>query len=278
MILLSWVMGFLMIFLLLRVPVGMRRPIVMTVTFLGGAYWVLYWLWPMPTSRVAGAVPKDVVESVAFWVEDAVPVVTVISNVIAQMLLGLGVYSILHLHVGRMLKKQKDWGFSLLLLMSMLAMVIVGYWDWVTGLRKTRDGGATLEFQEYARDLLFDGLLQQMDAAMFSLVAFFIFSAAYRAFRIRSVEATIMLATAMLVMLSLLGLVEYASARFLTYFTKGDPGNFLNNFQLLDLSEWVRSNLERPSIRALEFGLGIGGLAIALRIWLGLDRGGANVP
>ena len=279
MVAVTWLVGFIGVFLLTKISTKARKPIVFTVTFLAGTYWLLYWLWPEPFNKTPGTIPKNFSESVGFLLQDGVPVVNTVANVLAQLLLGLGVYSILHMHLGKIFRKQKDWGFSAVLLISMFSMTIFGYWDWIqtqSGANITQDI-TSWGIPQFARDILFDGLLQQMDAAMFSLIAFFIFSAAYRAFRIRSVESTVMLATALLVMFSLMGIAEYASNQWIGSLTNNDPDHFLNNLRLLDLSEWVRSNIERPSIRALEFGLGVGGLAIALRIWLGLDKGGASL-
>jgi len=47
----------------------------------------------------------------------------------------------------------------------------------------------------------FRGFLTSLNATMFSLIAFYIVSAAYRAFRVRSVEAGVMMITAAIIML-----------------------------------------------------------------------------
>jgi hypothetical protein len=274
----SWAVGFVIVALLLKLPSKLQAPIVLISTFLAGTYWIVYWLWPTPPPIEPGSSVVTGAHPFVYLLQDSVPVVNTISNVLAQLLLGLGVFSILRMHLGRILRKQKDWEFSVLLLVSMILMVAFGYWDWLTANTSGSSlGSASWKFQQYGRDLLFDGMLQQMDAAMFSLIAFFIFSAAYRAFRIRSVESSVMLVTAILIMLSLMGLLEYASNNWIGKLTNDDPNHILNNLRLVDVSEWVRNYIERPSIRGLEFGLGVGGLAIALRIWLGLDKRGAGL-
>lgn len=272
----TFVVSLIVVYFLLQVPTRLRRPIVRTVTFLGGAFWIVYWLWPRAQDRGDNELPRNFVEAVSFSLEDGVPIISAVAQTLAGLLLGLGVYSVLRIHLGRLVKKQRDWPFSLILLLSMVAMVIFGYWDW--SMRRATgalyDDPANWLFPQYARDLLFAGTLQQMEAAMFSIIAFFIFSAAYRAFRIRSVEATVLLATALIVMLSLMGLVEYASARLLEPLGAGTPGALAENFTLASIADWIRTNVERPGIRALEFGVAIGALAMALRLWLSLERGG----
>ena len=106
---------------------------------------------------------------------------------------------------------------------------------------------------------------------MFSIIAFYILSAAYRAFRIRSVEATILLASALIMMLSLMGAVEYMWNGLFDH-----SGAFVANFQLTEIARWIRDTFQTPGIRALEFGIGLGALAMGLRLWLSLEKGGVS--
>lgn len=112
---------------------------------------------------------------------------------------------------------------------------------------------------------LFEGLQQSMDAAMFSLISFFILSAAYRAFRIRSVEASILMASALVVLLGL---------SFGVLITDKIPAvGLLNNLRIETWSSWILTTVNTPALRAIDFGLGLGGLAMGLRLWLGIERG-----
>jgi hypothetical protein len=276
-IILSFLAGMGMMFAFLYAPARARRPIVMTFTFLAGLFFVLYWLWPTPQDREANQIPVGMVEGVGFWLEDAVGPVGKIANIITSFLLGLGVFSLLRLHITRFAKMQKDWAFSALLLFSMVLMIIFGYWDWIVKNQPNAPDFALVEnwgLANYGRDLLFDGLLQKMDAGMFSIIAFYILSAAYRAFRIRSVEATILLATALIVMLSLLGAVELMWANGVNA-AFGD-GGFSDNLKLTEIYGFIRRSFQTPGIRAIDFGIGVGALAMALRLWLSLERGGAT--
>lgn len=266
-------------------PTQLRRPIVVAVTFLSGLFYVLYWIYPQPIARsVPADAPRNLGESLSFWIADAQPVVANLANIIAGFLIGLGIYSLLRIHLRRLFKMQKDWFFSLVLVASLVAMTIFGYWDWMQ--RQSASGGAISfvpgpgwGFAQYSRDLLFDGLLQQMDAAMFSLVAFYIMSAAYRAFRARSIEATILLVTALIVLLSFMGLIQFQWDGFVTKsLAHGDKDSLANNLRLTDTYSWIRNTIQTPAIRGIDFGVGIGLLAMGLRIWLSLEKttGGAD--
>jgi hypothetical protein len=118
-------------------------------------------------------------------------------------------------------------------------------------------------------NLLFTRGLLTMDAAMFSLIGFFILSAAYRAFRIRSIEASILMATALIVLLSFIPLGLALTSAL------PDQG-FASNFRIESISGWLIQTVSVPSIRAIDLGLGLGLLAMALRIMLGLERGVAT--
>lgn len=270
------VLGFVLVFLLLQAPVKARRIAIVTLTFVAGLYYAMIWLWPSPINLEANQIPANNVEHVGKWLKDNTPVFQSIDQTLRGMLLGLGVWSVLSIHGMRLLRKQKDWAFSAILLLSAAIMVFVTYSDYNQvianpNLTNPDQWGP----MQYAKDFLFDGMLQSMDAAMFSIIAFFILSAAYRAFRIRSIEATILLASALIVMLALMGGVEYLNWQWMQGLTGGDPGHFLNNFSLTSISGWIRDNVRGPGIRALEFGVGIGALTMGLRLWLSLEKTGS---
>ncbi|MBL8059869.1 MAG: hypothetical protein JNK63_04035 [Chthonomonas sp.] len=267
--------GFLLVAAMSFVPTKLRRPIVVGATFLAGFYYVLLWLWPKPVNFAPEQKPQGS-EHVGVWLTNALPGVSSITQTLTALLLGLGVYSVLRLHGTKLIKKQKDWAFSLVLLISMLTMVTIGYVDY-SELKNNPDkvNQASWGFFQYAKDFLFDGMLQAMDAAMFSSIAFFILFAAYRAFRIRSIESTVLLATALIVMLSLMGLVEYAlSKQVIDSITGGDPGHFMNNFALNQVRNWIQTYVQGPGILALTWGIGIGSLSMGLRLWLSLEKTG----
>lgn len=270
----SLVLGFAGLFLLMAAPSRVRKPVVATATFLAGLFWVLFYLWPKPVNRQPGDLPRGMVEGVGFWLEDANTVVSNFSNVLTAFLLGLGIYSLLRIHGQRVFKGHKDAFFSGVLLVSIFAMAAVGYWDWILS-QNPNSAAVTVEAGWGAarfKDLLFDGLLQEMDAGMFSLIAFYVLSAAYRAFRIRSVEATLMLATAFIIMLGLMGALEYAWNGAIDSIKGTTAPTFADNFKLTEIVKWISNTLQTPSLRGIDFGIGIGALAMGLRLWLSLEK------
>lgn len=281
-ILITLLLGFGAFAALLKAPTRMRKYIVGAFTFFSGSIYVLSWLWPAPQDRKAGELPYNAIESVSFWVEDVVGLFKSMSNTLTSFLLLMGVFSLVRLHLTRTAKKSQDWQFSVILLISAGVMAFFGYANWHFGLNiKPEDQEKFKAFENQpmvmrGKEILFDGLLQTMEAAMFSIIAFYILSAAYRAFRVRSVEATILLASALITMLGLLGIAENYWSIAIDAMGGTNPDAFINNFRLDTISGFIRANLQAPGLRAIDFGVGVGALAMALRLWLGLERGGTS--
>ncbi len=268
--------GVALIFGLLKAPPRARGPITASFIFVAGAFWVLSFLWPKPAFRGPNDVPEGFVDSVGFWISDATPIVNDFTNILVAFILGLGIFSLARVHFRKLFKMQKDWGFSLVLIIAMVSMIICGYVEFSFKMANTLEANQSSIFV-YGKDLLFDGLLQEMEAGMFSVIAFYILSAAYRAFRIRSIESTILLCAALLMMLSLMGGLVFLVDKMFDSWTGKDAASLLNNFRLSSLSGWVTDNIQSPSIRAMDFGIGLGTLAMGLRLWLSLEKtGGTN--
>jgi len=279
-IVVTFLLGLAIMFGLTKVPPRFRRYVTLAFTFSAGLFYVLLWLWPVPIARQPGQLPNNGVEAFGFWLDDAVPRIADVAQILTAFLLGLGIASLMTVHTQKIRRKVPDWKYSVVLMVSMVAMVAFGYVDWIQ--KKFQDPkGRLLEMAnwgpvQYGQDLLFDGAYQQMEAAMFSMIAFFILSAAYRAFRIRSVESTVLMASALILMLSLMGALDFIWTTGVNNLVKSSHVTFFDNFKISEIAGWVKSTLQTPSIRAIEFGVGLGAVAMGLRIWLGLERGGVS--
>lgn len=101
---------------------------------------------------------------------------------------------------------------------------------------------------------LFDNVLVPLDATMFSLLAFFMASAAYRTFRARTPEATVLLVVAVIIMLGRVPLGELIHEKF--------P----------QVCEWFMMVPTVAARRGILFGVALGSIATSLRIILGIER------
>lgn len=283
-IILSIVGASVFFFALSRVPSNWRRPIAVSAAFLAGFFYVVEWL--MPRYRATG---EEVVFRFLFWektvkttpgesysqffvwkFDDAVVTMSNLWQILAAMLLSLGIISIFRVHVGRIRRMERDWFYSVVLLMAFFVMVIYGWLNWRIDqgvANKVLTKEAAQEMMNVKMfDFLFDGLLVNLDAAMFSLIAFFILSAAYRAFRVRNVEAGIMMGAAVVILMSFVPL-GLAITSWL------NPDTFVGNFRIDSVADWLLDTINTPALRAIDLGLGLGILAMAIRIMLGLERG-----
>ena len=251
MILLGLVSSLVVLGILTVVPQRFRRSIVRLATLIGGLYAAVEFFWPV--HPIPTADDPDAVGNFLTWT--VVPFGNYV-NVIVGWTVGLGVINLCQVHGRRIVKGGSNAFNSFAFLFSMILMLVIGI------LQKAHPN--TINKSLY--DILFVGGLVSLDATMFSIVAFYIVSAAYRAFRIRSVEATLLLATAIIVMLGQIGLGEML--------TSWIPATGVwHNLHIEEVRLWILKVPNSAVTRAISFGLGIGSLAVALRIWLGLERG-----
>lgn len=149
----------------------------------------------------------------------------------------LGLVSV---HARRVMKQERRWGYSVITLGSMAAMTFVGLFFGIA------DGGV---FQKW-----FTYLITPIEATVFSLLAFYVASAAFRAFRARSSGATVLLASAVVVMLGLVPFVEHACP------------------WIASLSSFLLEYPNTAAKRAIVIGVALGAISLAIQTILGLDR------
>ena len=251
MILLGLVASIVVLGGLTLVPQRFRRGIVRLVTLLGGLYAALEFFWPTHLAPT----PDDPKAQVNFLSPYTVPFGNYVQAIVGWTI-GLGVINLCQVHGKRLIKGGANSFNSMVFFLSMIMMTVIGI------LQKVHPNPVNKDLY----DILFVGGLVSLDATMFSIVAFYIVSAAYRAFRIRSVEATLLLATAIVVMLG-----QIAVGQMLTRWIPAE--GVMHNLRIEEIRSWILTVPNSAVTRAISFGLGIGGLAVALRIWLGLERG-----
>ncbi len=172
-------------------------------------------------------------------------------RIVAAFALVLGIQSLLRTHVEKIRRKRRDWPYSAVAIASFVGMVVIGI-----GFGSERGGGF---------DWVFNNVQVPLDATMFSLLAFFIASAAFRTFRARSTEATLLLVAAIVVMLG------RVPGSLIVLFGHTSPGEWLHT-HMPDVSEWIMNFPSIAGKRGIIFGVALGSIATALRIMLGIER------
>jgi len=177
----------------------------------------------------------------------------------------LGQLSLFKVNILKIKYKQRDWQFYTITLISFIIMVTLGFL-WGTGKSAGMLGhgeaiSSMLGYKPF--DYLFHNIYQHLQATMFSLLAFFIASAAYRAFIGRTVESNLLLASAVLVMLG-----NTTLGSLLT----GWLPESLNFLHLPKISEFIMTFPTTAGQRAIMIGAGLGIIGSSLRIILGIER------
>ena len=230
-------------FALTLVPGRGRKPLIASITFLAGLFFAAEFFLPV------GDKGENFLTPLLKPASDA-------TTLLQTFALGIGVYSLVSLHLRNVARQKGGWGFSALLIGGIFAMLIP---ELLKSYHPNR-------YNAGAVSIVFNGAFNSLNSTMFSIVAFYIVSAAYRAFRIRSVEATILLVSAFLVMLG-----RVALGQAMTSWIPND--GFIANLRFENIGSWIMTRVNSPAVQAVDFGLGIGGLATALRLWLSLERG-----
>ena len=161
----------------------------------------------------------------------------------------LGGANALRVNLEGIARRQPDWPYKLVMVISLIATVVVGLAD---GRRWQEPGTASM--------FLYNQMYSPMQGTMFSLLAFFIASAAFRAVRIRTVEAGLLAAAALIVML---GRVPVGDA-----LTSWLP----EPIRMSAVQEWIMNVPQNAAKRAILMGAAMGVMATGLRVILGIER------
>lgn len=174
---------------------------------------------------------------------------------LAALALLVGLLSVAGSHFMRVLRRRPDWGYSVVMLVAMLLVIvsgtIIGIWN---------DAGET-NFVIFPQSLveqpvrdLFRAFYQPLAASFLALLAFFGLSAAMRALRRRTADALVIVIVAIIV-LALVALPQLAALPVL-----GDSVG------------WVRDYVALASARGLLLGAALGALVAGVRVLLGFDQ------
>ncbi|MCD4829852.1 MAG: hypothetical protein K8R90_10530 [Candidatus Cloacimonetes bacterium] len=152
----------------------------------------------------------------------------------------LGIMSLVMVHGTKIKRKAPNWPYSLVIFAGLIATAAFGFiWG--------RQAGTPYMW-------MFENVQMPLGATMFSLLAFYIASAAYKAFRARSPEATVLLIAAVIVML---GRIPLGAA--ITHW-------------IPDSTTWILNVPNLAAKRGIALGVGLGMVATSLKIILGIER------
>jgi hypothetical protein len=180
-------------------------------------------------------------------------------DIIAVFAFFLGGGNLVRMHGNRLYKKQKDWGFSLVTLGGFFLMLIAGVF------KLGNPGGIAADVAASGSlfQMLYDWIFNPLGATMYALLAFYVASASYRAFRAKNREATILLVAAFIILLGRTPLGVYV--------TSWIPESF-SLLQIPNLAIWIMTGPNLAGQRAIMIGIALGVISMSLRLILGVER------
>jgi hypothetical protein len=266
----------------------MKREVPLILVFVFGLFMIFQYFVPHESS-------EWVYEFLLDWI-----------YIIGIFAIALGIWSMYRVAVDKIKNRSHAWGYSYITLAGLFSMLMFGWtartgdsWGWFfvfivavlltigmimqamagkgkialyTGLAGvflviavliavfdnawsfhfyTAEGLQSTMFRSF-----FDYIMMPIMATVFSLLAFFISSAAYRAFRARNLLASLLLVAALIVMLRF---NPYLALIFGDYVAR--------------TSNWLMNVPNLAAQRAIVMGVGLGMVATALKVILGIERG-----
>ena len=160
-------------------------------------------------------------------------------QIIYLFTLWVGAINLIKLHLKKSTHK-KEAPYSVVTLSGIVIMLFFG-------LIQGKEVGSVI-------DWIFKNVQVSLQASMFSLLAFFVASAAYRGFRARSTEALVLLSVAAIVMLGRVPIGDLISGL------------------IPDFANWILNFPSMAARRGILIGIGLGTVATALRVLLGIER------
>ncbi len=154
----------------------------------------------------------------------------------------VGVISVTLAHLRRVLTRDADWGYSLVLVMGMLGVIVVGV-----------AGAPGLNLAEEPIRRVFRAVYEPLASSLLALLAFFSLSAILRVFRERHPPAVVIVMVALLVLI-----MQLPPVQTLPFVSES--------------LQWFSDYITLAGTRGLLLGSAIGTLVASVRVLLGFDQ------
>lgn len=199
-------------------------------------------------------------------------------NILAAAALVLGGGNLLRVQLQQISDRKPGWGYAAVTAIAFVVTLIIGLLK--VGVFPTEKFPAypwSGDYQQEGSALwwIYEYIITPITATMFSMLAFYVASAAFRAFRAKNLEATLLLGTAVIVLLGR----TYAGIWLtgwipdqLAVWTKRPVEDF-SIFRLDRFNDRVITDIFiKAGNRAITIGIALGVVATSLKILLGMDR------
>lgn len=198
-------------------------------------------------------------------------------DILASIAFVLGGGNLLKIHLQKISDHRPGWGFSLITIAAFLTTMVIGLSKFgVTPAKSFPDYAWSGDYLQEGGGFwwIYQHIYLPLAATMFSLLAFYIASAAFRAFRAKNSEAKILLITAFIVLLGRTYAGIWLSKDPLESLGASlfnDP-QALSMFRLDKMVETIMEVFNLAGNRAINIGIALGIAALSLKVLMGVDR------
>ena len=184
-------------------------------------------------------------------------------DILAAIAFILGGANLVRLNLQKISDRRAGWGYAAVTVIAFFLTLVVGMAK--MGVRPSAQFPQFAWSGDYVQEgssfwFIYQYAFYPLGATMFALLACFIASAAFRAFRAKNTEAIILLSTAFIVLVGR------------TYAGTALTGWMPEALQFDNLTGTIMNVFNLAGNRAITIGIGLGVVSLSLKILLGVDR------
>ena len=184
---------------------------------------------------------------------------------VGAMVLGGG--NLIKLHLMKVSGQRKGWGYSIVTIVCFFGVLIVGLFKMGAppNVKYPNYPWSSIYLAEGSGVWwIYQHMIVPLTSMMFAMLAFYVATAAFRAFRAKNIEATLLLVTAGIILLGR----TYAGV----WLFEGWLPESMQWLRFDNLTEWIMDAPNTAGNRAIMIGIALGTVATSLRILFGVDR------
>lgn len=196
-------------------------------------------------------------------------------NVLAAFAFILGGGNLLKMQLQKISSQQPGWGYAAVTLIAFFITLVAGLLK--IGVHPNVNAAQLSWSGDFLQEgsffwWLYEYIYNPLSATMFALLAFYISSAAFRAFRAKNSEATVLLVIAVIVLLGRTYAGEWLTGGLSDENILGFQEVKYSDFSLPHLSQIIMDVFTTPGMRAITIGIALGVASTSLKVLLGVDR------
>ena len=187
-------------------------------------------------------------------------------DILASFAIILGAANLLKLQGMKIIRRKRNWQYSIVTVLGFLITAFIGM-NWHAYRIDPAGFLAGTHISDPNSDFswIWWHIFTPLSATMYALLAFYVASASYRAFRARNVEATVLLVAGIILMLGRVPMGQLFTAWL-------PETGFFSWFRLENVADWIYTYPNAAGQRAIMIGIALGVVSTSLRLILGVEK------